>query len=160
MKKLLKDQILELHAQGLDNEAIAIQAATSSGYVQFVINEVKKKQIFEEIKNRDQEAAEDFLKVPLVQKMYNFVLLTNDPEVTKALKAMRENKNTDIDMSGNKKRLLHSWVTDPDGAHKTDKKCIICGVLRSADDKMKDIFFVQGEWIKQNPSCIANVKNV
>ena len=158
MKKLLKDQILELQALGVDHETIAIQVNTSPGYVQFVINEVKKKQIFEEIKNRDQEASEDYLSVPSVAKIEKYVLLTNNPDVKAAEKAMLENRNTDMDSNGRKDRLLHSWIVDKGGVHNTDKKCITCGILRSLDENKVDVFFVDDEWVKQNPSCIEPKK--
>lgn len=159
MKKPLKDHILELHALNVDEETIAIQLDTSLGYVQCVINILKKKRLFEEIKKRDEAASEDYLSAPTVPKISNFVLLTNDKDVLEAFKKMKENKNTDIDMTGNKKRLLHSWILDKGGVHQTDKKCINCGVLRSLDENMVDVFFVNNEWVKQNPSCIVTTGN-
>lgn len=159
MKKPLKDHILELYALNVDEETIAIQLDTSLGYVQCVINILKKKQLFEEIKKRDKEASEDYLSVPSVPKMENFVLLTNDNEVKEAYRAMKENRNTDMDMNGNKKRLLHSWIVDKGGVHQTDKKCINCGVLKSLDENMVDVFFVNGDWVKHNPSCIVTNVN-
>jgi hypothetical protein len=152
MKKLLKDHILELQALGLDNETIAIQVNTSPGYVQYVINEVKKKQLYEETKKRDGEAAEDYLSVPSVAKIEKYVLLTNNPDVKAAEKAMLENKDTDLDPT--EKTLLHSWIIDKGAVHKTDKKCTTCGVLRSLDENKVDVYFVDEEWIKEKPSCI------
>ena len=156
MKKLLKDHILELQALGLDNETIAIQADTSPGYVQFVLNSVKKKQIYEETKKRDEEASEDYLLSAPVQKLENYVLLTNNPDVKAAEKAMLENKNTDLDPT--EKTLLHSWIIDKDAVHKTDKKCTTCGVLRSLDENKIDVFFVDEEWVKEKPYCIEKPK--
>ena len=95
MRKNLKDQIIELHSLKVDQDSIAIQTEASPEYVRKIVNDLKRKQLFDERDRRNKAVADDFLSVPLSHKFSNFILCTTNKEVLEAYNKMINNKGTD-----------------------------------------------------------------
>lgn len=53
------------------------------------------------------------------------------------------------------KKIRHNWIQN--GSVKYNKKCVTCGVQQSRTlPSNKQIFYVNGGWIQENPNCVDN----
>lgn len=84
-----------MHSLKVDAESIAIQTEASPEYVRKIINDLKRKQKFDELNRRNKATADDFLSVPVSDKFSNFILCSNDKAVLEAYEKMINSKDTD-----------------------------------------------------------------
>ena len=95
MNKSLKDQIIELYEQGLDEAAIIFQVDATLGHIRKTINGFKRNKEYVEKNIRNQAVADDFLSVPIGNKFSNFILYSQNPKVWEAYERMINSQNTD-----------------------------------------------------------------